>query len=500
MLIGLGHDIEEAHHNIESVRLIERGEVDLFLAGVEPDDSDALELLTQVRGEDREVPVILLFSRADPDRANEALRKGAVTVLKYPFPAVILRAAVTQALEDSGCRRARDRIGSDLNRPSPSPEGSRPPASPPPDSAGLRVVSGLNQQLREDPGLPVEQETPTSHQGPTNGPTPATLQRLERAVREIGLIGEDPSWLHVIDVARILAASRTPLLIVGEPGTGKSLVARLIHSLGDHPERPFVTFDASETTNEVARWAATESSGRAPAPVAPDWSELDRAGGGTLFIDEVCGLSTELQLPLLQELHPVEFGSTPQAARCDVRYVMSSCENLTELIKRGLLCVELYHRISLLTLMLPPLRHRGADIELLAESFRASYSREFRVPVRGFARDALDVLHRYHWPGNVRALAAAVRRAVALCSSPLISSIHLVPIINQLRRVGDQEGTPRPQTEIRPLAEALEEPEKRILVEALQAFDWSRQKAAQALDINRTTLYKKMQKYHLMGK
>jgi DNA-binding NtrC family response regulator len=120
------------------------------------------------------------------------------------------------------------------------------------------------------------------------------------------------------------------------------------------------------------------------------------------------------------------------------------------------------------------------------------------MPVRGFARDALDILYRHDWPGNIRELGAAVRRAVVLCSSPLISSIHLAPISDHLRRAGDQENTPRPQTEIRPLAEALEDPEKRILVEALQSFDWNLHKTAQALDINRTPLYKKMQTYDVM--
>jgi two-component system response regulator HydG len=327
------------------------------------------------------------------------------------------------------------------------------------------------------------------------------MQRLEQAVREIGLIGQDPSWLQVIDLAPILAARPTPLLIVGEPGTGKSLVARLIHALGGYPERPFVTVDASAMPDQFATWTATASSPRAPAPTAPDWSrELDRARGGTLYIDEVCGLSTELQLHLLQELHSVEFWSTPQAPPGDVRYVMSSCPNMTELIEQGRLREELYYRIRLLSLMLPPLRYRGMDIELLAESFRARYAHEFCRPVRGFARDALDILHRHDWPGNVRELAAVVRRAVARSSAPLITSIELATIIKHLCQAGDGDGTLRPGMGIRPLADALEEPEKRIIVQTLQACDWNRQKTAQALDINRTTLYKKMQKYSLIGR
>jgi two-component system response regulator HydG len=497
MLTSLGQEIEEAPNVNVAIRLIEHGGTDLVMAVVEPDDSDALELLTHARCQQPAVPVILLIPRSDPDRATDAVRRGAATVLKYPVSAVMLRAAVAQALEYTGCRRAMEPID-DTSRPTSSTLGFKPAAAPPRDSVGLPAVSVPNPGPRENPGLPLQQGTPTSDRGPTNSPELATIKRVEQAVREIGLIGHDPGWLQVIELARILAAKRTPLLIVGEPGTGKSLVARLIHALGDHSESPFVTADVSAMGDQFAGGNTTEPPCRPPAAAPPEWSsKLDLARGGTLYIDEVCGMSTDLQLHLLRELRSIGFGSSTQAPRSDVRYVMSSCENMTELIERGRLHEELCHRISLLSLMLPPLRHRGMDIELLAESFRARYAREFGRPVRGFARDALNILQRHNWPGNVRELAAAVRRAVALSRGPLISSSQLAPIINHLRLAGDEEGTPRAQMGIRPLAQALDEPEKRIIIQALRAFDWSRQKTAQALDINRTTLYKKMQKYHL---
>ena len=150
--------------------------------------------------------------------------------------------------------------------------------------------------------------------------------------------------------------------------------------------------------------------------------------------------------------------------------------------------------------MLPPLRHRGTDVELLAESFRARYSQEFHKAVAGFTRDALDILQRHDWPGNVRELEAAIRRAVAMCNGPRITSSHLAPIINHHRQSGVGTSTPRPHLPmgIVPLKEALEEPEKRIIIQALQAFNWNRQETARVLNINRTTLYKKMKKYGLL--
>ena len=147
------------------------------------------------------------------------------------------------------------------------------------------------------------------------------------------------------------------------------------------------------------------------------------------------------------------------------------------------------------------MRHRGTDIELLAESFRDPLRRRSSARTSsGFTRDALDILQRHDWPGNVRELEAAIQRAVAMCNGPRISSSHLAPILNHHRQTRGAAGTPRPHLPmgIRPLKEALEEPEKRIIIQALQAFNWNRQETARVLDINRTTLYKKMKKYGLL--
>ncbi len=217
----------------------------------------------------------------------------------------------------------------------------------------------------------------------------------------------------------------------------------------------------------------------------------------------MAALPLELQLNLLRELQfrDYEASAGHPSQPGEARFLMSTSENLTALIEQGRFRQELYHRISVISLMLPPLRHRGTDVELLAEWFRNHYAREFHKNVAGFTRDALDVLQKHDWPGNVRELEAAVQRAVALCNGPRITSNHLAPILNHqppgaLRR----RRHPRPHLKmgVRPLKEALEEPEKRIIVQALQAFNWNRQETARVLDINRTTLYKKMKKYNLL--
>jgi two-component system, NtrC family, response regulator HydG len=499
MLKSLGHIIEEATTDRAAVRLMERNDVDLVLAGVDPLDNDALELLMYVRRKHREVPVILLFPRLHPERAKEALRMGAMAVLKYPVPAAELRAAVLQALERCDARAAEATPASSATAATGAGQATKPAATTPIALAAEPMAGFPRAAHASHPALAI----------PTNSTAHVTLgagqvQGVEQVSRDIGLLGNDPSWRQVIDLAATIAPTRTSVLIVGEPGTGKSLVARLIHSLGSHPERAFITLEGSAMADELSLHESNHetNSGRPSEPW--DWpNKVAQAQGGTLYLDEVAALPAELQLHLLRELQFRDYEAAAGHAQKqpDARFLMSTSENVPALIEQGRFRQELYHRISIISLMLPPLRHRGTDVELLAEAFRTRFAREFHKTVSGFTRDALDVLERHDWPGNVRELEAAVRRAVALCSGPRVTSSHLAPILNHHRQArASASGTPRPHLKmgVRPLKEALEEPEKRIIVQALQAFNWNRQETARVLDINRTTLYKKMKKYNLL--
>jgi len=492
MLKSLGHVIEEATNDRVAVRLMERNNIDLVLAGVDPLDNEALELLTYVRRKHREVPVILLFPRLHSERAKEALRLGAMAVLKYPVPAAELRAAVLQALELCEARPPEPATPAAAKPLANSPVATTDlPAAGTPRPGSLNpVVSSFISPVATGLVMPA--------------PASSSAHRVEQLAREIGLIGNDPSWRQVIELAATIAVTRTSVLIVGEPGTGKSLLARLIHLVGPYPERPFISVEASALADEPASQEAPEAPYPSRGKGPQDWADkLAQARGGTLILEEVAALPVELQLHLLRELHYRDYEATAghPAPPGDARFLMCTSENLPALIEQGRFRQELYHRISVISLMLPPLRHRGTDVELLAESFRAHYAREFHKTIAGFTRDALDVLQKHDWPGNVRELEAAIQRAVALCNGPRITSSHLAPILNHHRQARSASGsTPRPHLKmgVRPLKEALEEPEKRIIIQALQAFNWNRQETARVLDINRTTLYKKMKKYNLL--
>jgi two-component system response regulator HydG len=292
------------------------------------------------------------------------------------------------------------------------------------------------------------------------------------------------------------------VLIVGEPGTGKSLLAQHLHLGGCHADRPFVTFKCTEFLEGDSGGDDREGS----STCLSEWSnKLAHARGGTLHVKEVGALPPEIQLQLLRELqiHDIETtaGHTRLQGHPEVRFVLSTSEHLPAQVEQGRFRQELYHRISSICLRVPPLRTRGADIELLAEHFRVGYTQEFRKNIVGFSRDALEALQRHDWPGNVRELKGMIQRAVAHCSSPRITSSHVAPILNPHRQTqGSGSHAARPHLALgnRPLKEALEEPEKSIIIQALQAFNWNRQATAKVLDINRTTLYKKMKKYGLL--
>jgi two-component system, NtrC family, response regulator HydG len=510
MLKSLGHIIEETTDDRLAIKLMELKTIDLVLGEVDPLDTKALELLTHIRRNRRGISVILLFPRPHAERAKEALRSGAQAVLNYPVSATELRAAVLQGLESSDARASRS-----VSR-APPPTRSPEPALVPflslctADHLEFEPVFTPDRAPTVGPNAHLVRPSALTFNSPVaNGSgiqaTPSSLVRhAELLAQEIGLLGTDPSWRRIIALTRTVAATPIPILIVGEPGTGKSLLARLIHLLGPDPDRPFVTLESLAIADGVPSHVSPHTPGSAGGNDPRLWADkLAEARGGTLFLDEVTALPLEFQLYLFRELlfRDDRTGVGHHLPEVQARFVVSTGGNLRALVEGGRFRQELYHRISTISLLLPPLRHRGADVRFLAESFRARYASESQTTASGFTGDALEVLQKHDWPGNVRELETAIQRAVALCQGPWISSKILEPILCSSRpaRAADgAESRPHLKVGVRALKEALEEPEKRIIMQALQSFDWNRQATAGALDVNRTTLYNKMKKYNLL--
>lgn len=321
------------------------------------------------------------------------------------------------------------------------------------------------------------------------------------------LVGADYRMQRVYELIEAVAETRTTVLISGESGTGKTVVARAVHTMSQRRSGPFVTFSCGAIPETLLE---SELFGhRKGAFTGADYDKPGKclaADGGTLFIDEINSATPALQLKLLRVLQEKAFepvGST-QTQEVDARFVLATNANLKELVAAGDFREDLYYRIHVVNIHIPPLRERVGDIPLLADHFLAKYCREMDKQ-RQFSDAAMDALQAYDWPGNVRELENAVERSVVLSKQLKIEFNDLPDTVRgeaksaAFSRPGggtNHEDWPSQWTP-GPLAAALQEPERQFILAALEANDWNRQATAKLLDINRTTLYKKIKQYGL---
>jgi len=468
MLQSMGPRIEEAANDRAAVRMLEQEPADLVLAAAEPSDPDALEFLNYLRRKHPTVMVIVVFASPHAERCREAMIRGAASVLRFPLPATHLRAAVAQALG--------------MPEPVGNAAAPRPPAPTPDWPHNGLAADRLNGSKTARP------------EGPNGALVPPPARRAG------GLVGEDPSLRQALELAVTIASTRPPVLIVGEPGTGKTLVARTVHAHSPRKQGPFVELDCASGAEPDLE---IELFGRRAGFAEPERAgKIALAEGGTLFLDEIARLSAGMQAKLVRLLSVGEYepvgSSTTQ--RADVRLVVATRENLAAMVEQGSFRQDLYYRLSVVSLELPPLRHRGEDVARLAEHFRERFAHDLGRDLPGFTAEAMDCLRAHPWPGNVVELEHVVERAVLHARGGRIEPVHLslnprtLPMARHITPARPHVSAPV----IQPLKEALEEPERLLILRALEALSWNRQETARVLDINRTTLYKKMKKYGLL--
>jgi DNA-binding NtrC family response regulator len=326
-------------------------------------------------------------------------------------------------------------------------------------------------------------------------------RRLDTRFGLEGVVGSDHRMARMFELIEAVAPSRTTVLMTGESGTGKSLVAHAIHHRSPRRDKPFVEISCGSIPETLLE---SELFGHVRG--AFTGAHVDKAGRflaanhGTIFLDEINSASPGMQLKLLRVLQERRFepvGST-QTVEVDVRIVLASNQPLEQLVASGQFRQDLYYRINVVKIELAPLRDRLGDIPLLAEHFLRLHASELGKQLTGFAPEAMEALRRYTYPGNVRELANIVERAAVLSRRPTITIDDLPPSVIDgsggtptsaapaLALADDQPWVPMP------LEEALRLPERQILLKALKHNAWNRQKTADQLGINRTTLYKKM--------
>ena len=315
------------------------------------------------------------------------------------------------------------------------------------------------------------------------------------------IVGQNHHMARVFDILGAVADSKTTVLMQGESGTGKTLIARAIHHHSSRRSKPFIEVSCGALPDNLLESELFgHVKGAFTGAISDKPGRFLTADGGTIFLDEINSAPPAMQVKLLRVLQdrcfePVGSSTTKTV---DVRVVLASNVDLASLVAAGSFRQDLYYRVNVVSVKLPPLRDRAGDIPLLARSFLARLARDMGRNVTSFTDEALARLCRYHWPGNVRELENAVERAVVLSRGSTID-VHDLPESILAGPVDASASGLAPAPSVVPvsLAHALDHAERDIIHTALRRHNWNRNQTAAELAIDRTTLYKKMRKHQL---
>jgi DNA-binding NtrC family response regulator len=307
-----------------------------------------------------------------------------------------------------------------------------------------------------------------------------------------GIISQNSAMRDIFELIQTIADSYANVLIHGETGTGKELIARAVHEASSRHGKPFVTVDCTALARELLESELFgHEKGAFTGAVDRHVGRFERANTGTLFLDEVANISLNVQAKLLRVLQSRTFERVggSKSISVDVRIIAATNRPLETVVAEGIFREDLYHRLNVVQIDLPPLRERTVDIPLLAMEFLRRFARQNGKDIRGFSDAAIDVLCRYNWSGNVRELENVVLQAVVLAKSSIIDAPDLPKRITEAKPA---LGAPSAA-----LADQLGEPEKQILINALRQHAGNIKRTAETLQISRTTLYAKLKKYEI---
>jgi DNA-binding NtrC family response regulator len=405
---------------------------DLVITDIQMPGMTGLALLEELKSFDPALPVVVITAYGTVESAVQALRAGAYDYLTKPFETDEIKLTVAKALE-------RERL--------------------------LAENRYLQQELRE---------------------------RYPFA----GIVGGSQAMRRVFEVVDAVAISNANVLVTGESGTGKELIARSIHQHSHRRDNPFIVLNCAALADGVLESELFgHERGAFTGAVATRKGRFELAHQGTLFIDEVGEMPLPAQVKLLRVIQEHEFERVggSRTIRSDVRLVAATNKNLEEQVKKGVFREDLFYRLNVVNIELPPLRDRREDIEPLANYFLQKYLRETGRQISQISPRALSCLLAYEWPGNVRELQNVMERAVVLCQGESVTPRDLPQGIQGPEQIclelPESGGS---------LTEILEDLERQLIVQTLSREEGSQTRAAEILGIKRTTLRYKMEKYRLL--
>lgn len=435
-----GYDVRTSDSPEDALNHLESGQIELLLADINMPGLKPADFLRDIRRKFPQVVVIVITGYGSIEGAVEATKRGAFDYLTKPIVDEEIRVVVEKA-------------------------------------ARQQSLLFENQTLR---------------------------RQLDLRFGLENIVGHDHKMLKIFDLVETVADSRATVLMTGESGTGKSLLARAIHYRSPRRDKPFIEISCGalpETLLESELFGHVK--GAFTGAIADKQGRFLAADGGTIFLDEINSASPAMQVKLLRVLQERAFepvGSV-ETYTVDARVILASNVDLTQLVAEQKFRQDLYYRINVVAIALPNLRQRLSDIPLLAGHFLRRFSQETSREILGFTEAAMAAMQRYNWPGNVRELENAVERAVVLSRRPQIDGDDLPESIQGFQMQGRGARGEGQETENFehpvPLHIALESSERRIIESALKRNNWNRQSTSAELHINRTTLYKKMRKYRL---
>ena len=321
-------------------------------------------------------------------------------------------------------------------------------------------------------------------------------QQLDSKFGLENLVGESPAMKEVFEIVRQVAPTRATVMLLGESGTGKEMVAKVIHQLSPRAQQMMVTVHCAALAPTLLESELFgHEKGSFTGAHERRIGRFEQAQGGTLFLDEIGEIDASIQVKLLRFLGERTFervGSN-KTLSADVRLITATNKNLQELVKAGTFREDLFFRLRVVEISLPPLRERLEDILLLAQVFLREFSKENNKPINTFTADALELLMTNPWPGNVRELRTAIEHAVVLCRGDKITARDLPPAVRS-----GSTGMPAPRSAARN-GLTVKEAEKDLILRALKDSQGNRTLAAQKIGMSRRTFHRKLHEYHLEG-